>query len=66
LQGIEELPRDSPVAATGQDQSAGYIINIKSAQPGLQAVLEPSRNTESSSTSNRGIAIGEVGAEFYC
>jgi len=65
LHRIEKLPRDSPVAPTGQDQSAGYIINITSAQSGLQAVLKPPINTESSSMSNSGKDIRQVGADFH-
>jgi len=54
LHRIDKLPRDSPVAPTGQEQPADYIINITSAQSGLQAVLKPPINTESSSMSNSG------------
>ena len=66
LHRIEELPTDSPVEATGQDQAAGYVISIKSAQSGLQAVLKPPINTESSSMSNSGKSIRQVGPDFHC
>jgi len=64
LHRIENLTRDSPVTPTGQEQSAGYIINITSVQSGLQAVLKPPTKTESSSMSNSGRDIRQVGADF--
>ena len=65
LHRIEKLPRDSPVAPTGQEQSAAYIINITSAQSGLQAVLKPPINTESSSMNNSDKDIRQVGTDFF-